>query len=164
MLQLYLAGGALLGLGWLYTQSQIPTPPPVVVRNVDSDLYSIDLMQKKQWLYGGNPSANLPIGIQNRKLPNYDGASNGSILQKLRQNYANVINDQDLIPQLVGRSVHAGQYVTPSGQNGYNTQVMMQPGAARALVVEPYSRSGYSSITTALATTAVGQPPLLRPF
>lgn len=163
-MELYAAGAALLGLGYLYTQSQKPVPPPVVVRNTDSDMVSVDLQQKKQWLYGGNPSANLPIGLQNRKLPNYDGLTKGDILTQIRQNYHNTMTDTNLVQGVLSSAVHGQQVVQPSSQNGFNTQITMHPGAPRALVVEPYSRSGFSSNTSAVSTTALGQPPVLKPM
>jgi hypothetical protein len=162
--QLYAAGATLLGLGWLYTKSQEYRPPPVVVRNSDSDLVSIDLMQKKQWLYGGNPTSNLPLGMQQRKLPDYTNLSHGQILQSVRADYNKTVSDQSQLQTLVAKSVHAGQIVQPTAQNGRNMQITMQPGGGRTLIVEPYSRSGFSSTTTALATTGLGGNPVLQPM
>jgi hypothetical protein len=163
-MELYSAGAVLLGLAYLYTQSQKPVPPPVVVRNTDSYMMNVDLMQKKQWLYGGNPSANLPIGIQNRKLPNYDGLSKSDILTQIRQNFNNIMTDTNLAQGVLNTSVHGGMVVQPTSQNGFTMQTTMHPGAPRALVVEPYSRSGFSSNTSAVSTTALGQPALLKPM
>lgn len=156
-MEVYAAGVALLGLGWLYSESQKPLPPPVTIRDTDSQMISIDLMQKKAWLYGGNPTSNLPLGLQQRKLPNYDGLSHNQILQAVRQDYSNTVNDQSLIPNVVAKAVHGGQIVQPTGQNGFNIQTLMQPSGSRSIVVEPYSRSGLPSNTTALSTTGLGQ-------
>lgn len=162
-MEVYAAGVALLGLGYLYTQSQQPQTPPTVVRNSDSDMVSIDLMQKKQWLYGGNITTALPLGLQQRKLVDYGTYTNNDVVTAIRDDYDKTKNDQTLL-SVVSASTHSGQLVNPTGQNGFTIQTTMDPGNPRALVVEPYSRSGFSSTTSALATTALGNTPQLQPM
>lgn len=161
-MELYAAGAALLGLGWLYTKSQEYQPPPTIINNTDSDPMSVDLMQKKKYLYGGNPTANLPLGLQQRRLPNYDGLSPGDVLRAVRSDYNAAVTDYNLIPNLVAKSVHAGQVVQPTSQNGYNMQVTMDPGNPRALILEAYSRSGLPSVPTAYTTTALGRDNIVQ--